>query len=451
MSGWRMMFKKIKSGLRTKPQGGMPPRGAMPSREPAPILRDRFRAGAAEKEAPDGANRTRRPIARSSPRRFKGRRLCLKGFGASPSFPAAGADADRDLRETISGFTVWEKLRALRDRPEFRLRLFICLGTLVILIGLAQTFVSWGLKAPGGGKVVEFDIPKGAPTSWVAEKLYRQGIIRNPVVFRCYARCYHLDKKIKSGTYRLSSDLTVSGVLVLLTKGGQLAKRFTIPEGFTLAEIARRLDEQGIVEKNDFLGEAAAGRFNYRFLNESPAGPACLEGYLFPDTYQVLPDTPAHAVIELMLRRFAEVAGEIDLPAEAGKQGLTLNEAVTLASLVEREAKLGEERALIAGVLYNRLRRGIPLQVDATVEYALGEHRERILYSDLEVDSPYNTYRITGLPPGPIAAPGRASLLAAVEPEKTDYLYYVAKPDGSHAFARTLGEHNANKERYLKN
>lgn len=450
MPGWRMMLEKIKAGAKasTPPQE---PRGMIPAGRPGRTLRDRFYAGAAEKETPDGVNRPRRrTTARLLTRRFKGRRLFLKQTGRGPSSLAAGPDTGVTLPGGLPGLSAWGRLRALRERPGFRLRLFIILVLLVLFAGVAQAFVSSGLKAPGGGKVIVFVVPKGATTGWVADNLYERGVIKDPVVFRCYARYYHLDKKIKSGTYRLSSDLPVPAVLGLLTKGSQLARRFTIPEGFTLAEIALRLDEQGVVKKEDFLREVAAGSFDFPFLSSNLSGSLRLEGYLFPDTYKVLPDASAHAVAELMLHRFAEVAEEIDLSAGAGEQGLTLNESVTLASLIEREAKLSEERALIAGVLYNRLRRGMPLQVDATVEYALGEHRERILYRDLEVDSPYNTYRVTGLPPGPIAAPGRASLVAAIKPEKTDYLYYVAKPDGSHAFARTLEEHNANKRRYLK-
>lgn len=282
----------------------------------------------------------------------------------------------------------------------------------------------------------------------MAESLYRNGIIRNPALFRLYARTHDLDKRIAAGTYKVSSGLSVPELLRLLTGGGQVTKRFTLPEGLTVKEIAARLEQQNVVNAEAFLKELQTGKFDHAFLPGGLAGLARFEGYLFPDTYQVFSDVSAHAVIELMLRRFAAVSEELNLPAEAARHGLTVHQAVTLASLVEREAKRSEERALIAGVLYNRLRKGMPLQVDATVQYALGVHRERILYKDLTVDSPYNTYRVTGLPPGPIAAPGRASLLAVIRPAETDYLYYVAKPDGSHAFSRTLSEHNANKRCY---
>lgn len=325
---------------------------------------------------------------------------------------------------------------------------FCFLVITVFLAGAAASYLSWSLKPAGGRKTIDFAVPEGATANWVAEKLYQKGIIRNPSLFRLYARSQGLDKQIATGTYKVSSELSVPELLRLLTSGQRVTKRFTIPEGLTVKEIALRLEQQNIVRGKEFLNELQTGKFDYAFLPGGLVGPARFEGYLFPDTYQVYSDVSVHAVIERMLRRFAAVSEELNLSDEAAKQGLSVHEAVTLASLIEREAKRSEERALIAGVLYNRLRKGMPLQVDATVQYALGEHRERILYEDLTVDSPYNTYRVTGLPPGPIAAPGRASLRAVIRPQKTDYLYYVAKPDGSHAFSRTLAEHNANKRRY---
>lgn len=369
------------------------------------------------------------------------KRVKKEASGSSPGEKPDGLFPESTQESPVQGGA----LRGVR-----RLLILFAAGVLLLLGALAGLY-RWGLEAPGGGKTVVLTVPRGASTGWVAEKLYQDGIIRSPLTFRLYARMHNLDKRIVHGTFRLTSDLSVPEVLKFLTGSGRVVKRFTIPEGLTLREIASRLEEQGIVNREEFLREAATGQFDYAFLKEVPPGPNRLEGYLFPDTYRVFAGVSARAVIELMLRRFGEVAGEINLAGKAAEQGLTVHEAVTLASLVEREAKREEERALIAGVLLNRLRCGMLLQVDATVQYALGEHRERILYRDLEVDSPYNTYRITGLPPGPIAAPGRASLLAVLHPRETDYLYYVAKPDGSHAFARTLEEHSANKRRYQGN
>ncbi|RJX21316.1 MAG: endolytic transglycosylase MltG [Ammonifex sp.] len=363
------------------------------------------------------------------------------------------AGVGRVMPPQSSGLKPWTGLRgsyrkALGDARWLRAAVLVLLCVPPVAAAVLGTYVSRELRAPGGGKTILLTIPGGASTDGVARELHQHGIIKNPLVFRFYARWRNMDRNIQSGTYHLTSGLSTPQVLKVLTDSRQVVRRFTIPEGLTLPEVAVRLEERGIVKADQFLFEATNGRFEHEFLPPDTAGTARLEGYLFPDTYKVFSGISSHRVIQIMLQRFAEVSQEIDLAAGAARQGLTMHQAVTLASLVEREAQRSDERALIAGVLYNRLRRGMPLQVDATVEYALGGHRERILYRDLEVDSPYNTYRITGLPPGPIAAPGRASLIAVVNPENTDYLYYVAKNDGSHAFARTLDDHNANKRRY---
>ena len=174
-----------------------------------------------------------------------------------------------------------------------------------------------------------------------------------------------------------------------------------------------------------------------------------MEGYLFPSTYLIPTDDGPEATAQILVDQFRS-----ELPADATSRakalGRTVPEVVTIASLIEREGKVDEDRPLIASVIYNRLRRGMPLEVDASIEYVFPEHHDVITKRDLEIDSPYNTYRHTGLPPTPIANPGKASLDAAFAPAKSDYLYYVAKPDGHSAFAKTLQEHNANVERYLK-
>jgi UPF0755 protein len=339
-------------------------------------------------------------------------------------------------------------VRVFNAARRFRAAVVVFTAALLVSSAVLGTYIFWELKPPGGGETVLLTIPGGASTEGVARELHLHGIIKNPFVFRCYVRWRNMDRSIQSGTYSFTPGLSAPEVLKMLTDSRQVVRRFTIPEGLTLPEVAVRLENQGIIKADHFLSEAAGGTFKQEFLPPADAGAARLEGYLFPDTYTVFSGVYSFKVIEIMLQRFADVASEINLAARAADLGLTMHQAVTLASLVEREAQRSDERALIAGVLHNRLRMGMPLQVDATIEYALGERRERILYRDLEVDSPYNTYRIIGLPPGPIASPGRASLIAVVNPEETDYLYYVARNDGSHAFARTLDEHNANKRRY---
>ncbi|MFA4886244.1 MAG: endolytic transglycosylase MltG, partial [Desulfotomaculaceae bacterium] len=205
---------------------------------------------------------------------------------------------------------------------------------------------------------------------------------------------------------------------------------------------------KGLVDRDKFFAAVANEDFSYAFIQSLPKGDKRLEGYLFPDTYQVTRGSSEKSIIDMMLQRFAREMSNHDYQAQASKGGLSLHEAITVASLIEREARIDEERPLIAGVIYNRLNMQMQLQLCATVEYALGTNKPKLYYKDLEIDSPYNTYRIMGLPPGPIAMPGENSLLAAIHPAHTEYLYYVAKPDGSHAFATTLAEHEANQEMY---
>ncbi len=291
-------------------------------------------------------------------------------------------------------------------------------------------------------------VPQESTATQVGQILKDHELIRSPFIFVLYARWKNLDGSLKAGEYLLNNGLSTPEIVSELVDGRLASETITIPEGYTLAQVAELLETKGLASKEEFYAVAAQEDFPYKFLEESPKGERRLEGYLFPDTYRVTRGNSVRSLIDEMLKRFDQEMEDLDYPARAQKVGLTLHEAVTLASLVEREAKIDEERPLIAGVIHNRMEKSMLLQIDATVQYALGTNKPQIYYKDLEVDSPYNTYKNSGLPPGPIAMPGRASLLAAVEPAETAYLYYVAKPDGSHAFATNYAEHEANKERY---
>lgn len=257
-----------------------------------------------------------------------------------------------------------------------------------------------------------------------------------------------MDGRIKAGEYRLNNGLSTPEVLRELVDGRLAIQSFTVPEGFTIAQVADLLVSKGLINREKFFLAVAGDNFPYSFTQGLPKGDRRLEGYLFPDTYQVTRGIGESSIVELMLKRFEKEMNDLNYQVQANRAGMTLHQALTVASMVEREARIDEERPLIAGVIHNRISRSMPLQIDATVQYALGSGKPKLYYKDLEIDSPYNTYRIQGLPPGPIAMPGKSSLLAAVKPARTEYLYYVAKPDGSHAFATTLSDHNANKERY---
>jgi UPF0755 protein len=240
--------------------------------------------------------------------------------------------------------------------------------------------------------------------------------------------------------------MTPVAVIGKLARGETYERLVTFPEGLTISEMAGAFEAQGLGPAPAFI---EAARASARISHLDP-GARDLEGYLFPETYAVPRRTTAAQVVRLMVGRFEE-SFTPELRREAAALGLTVRQAVTLASLVEKETARPEERPIVAAVYLNRLRIGMALQCDPTVIYALrlaGGYRGNLTRADLTVDSPYNTYRYPGLPPGPIAAPGLASLQAAVRPASVDYLYFVSRNDGSHVFARTLAEHNQNVRRF---
>jgi UPF0755 protein len=243
---------------------------------------------------------------------------------------------------------------------------------------------------------------------------------------------------------------------ILGTQGEQKATiKFTIPEGFSVQQIGQRLEDEGIVTKDEFYDAVNNVTYDYRFFSEIPTDREYrLQGYLFPDTYEIYEDATATDIVSRMLSRFDSI-----ITAEAYDQaeelGYTLDEIIILASLIEKEAKMESERPTIAGVMYNRLDIGMPLQIDATVQYILSQgmyQAIRLTYADLEVDSPYNTYKYKGIPVGPISNPGNKAIEAALNPESHDYFYYLlTNPEtGEHVFNRTLEEHNRDKNIYIR-
>ena len=286
---------------------------------------------------------------------------------------------------------------------------------------------------------------RGSTFSGIAGQLQAAGVIGSAQLFRLYAKARHADTQARAGEFRFTPHQTAAEILRQLENGGaQVAKWITIPEGFTAKQIAQQLDDEGFGDAQTYLAA-----FLHDTIGIAGTRTENMEGFLFPDTYLLPLGASPETVEAIMSAQFRR-----ELPADAARKarlhGLTVPQAVTLASLIEREAKADDERALMAGVYYNRLRLGMPLEVDATIEYALPQHETVITYSDLQMDSPYNTYLHQGLPPTPIANPGRPSLIAALNPQKSDYLYYVYKGNGHHAFAKTLAEQNANIAKYLK-
>lgn len=288
-------------------------------------------------------------------------------------------------------------------------------------------------------------VPKGALASQTARQLAREGVIASPLFFDLLVRAEHAGDRIRAGQFRFAAHQSLEEVLRELINGGrQTAVWVTIPEGFTARETAVTLAAHNLGSQTVFDRLFLHGSISLYGVHTSS-----LEGFLFPSTYLI----PLGASPQTVARQFIDQF-LAELPPDAGRRarrlGLTVPQVVTLASLIEREAKADDERRLMAGVYYNRLRRGMPLEVDATIEYIFPKHKDVITLADLARDSPYNTYKHTGLPPTPIAAPGRASLQAAFDPQASDYLFYVYKGNGHHAFSRTLAEHQAAAARYLR-
>jgi UPF0755 protein len=273
-----------------------------------------------------------------------------------------------------------------------------------------------------------------------------RGVVRDLFIFRAALWRTGQARNLKAGEYRFAEPLSATQVIDLLARGAVYAHRITFPEGLTIIEMSKIYESRGFGPASEFV--KAAG--NAALVADIDADAPDLEGYLFPETYAIPRGTPPSRLVALMVERFRAAFPET-LRNEAQSQGLTTRQAVTLASLVEKETGRPDERPIVAAVYRNRQRIGMGMQADPTVIYALqkaGRYDGNIRKGDLDVDSPYNTYKYPGLPPGPIASPGRASLEATVKPADVPYLYFVSRNDGSHVFATTLDEHNRNVRQF---
>lgn len=278
-----------------------------------------------------------------------------------------------------------------------------------------------------------------------ADSLARRGVIQAPALFRLYAKLRGGDRSIKAGTYLLRRGSSWESLLTALREGKGLVYTVTVPEGYTLSQIIPLVARVLQVPADSVIAAARDTAHVHRLGVPTPT----LEGYLFPDTYIFLPGTPASTAVTAMVRRFEQV-WRPEWTARLDSVSMSRHQVVTLASIVEREAKRPDERPVIAGVYRNRLRAGMRLEADPTVQYARGIHTNRVLFKDLDVDSPYNTYKNVGLPPGPIASPGAASLRAALYPADVPYKFFVAYPDGRHVFTEDFTQHTAARRLALR-
>jgi UPF0755 protein len=341
----------------------------------------------------------------------------------------------------------------------------ILLAVVMVAIGIWQITETPGsvlkeeqptvLPTSTPGESIIITIQEGQSAQEMGENLEDEGVIASGLLFRVLVALEGYEDKLVAGDYEFEKRMPTLEVIERIRHGQTAPLVVTIREGVRAEEIAELMEEKNVVSAEDFL-EAIKIWYEFSFLYTKPYW-ANLEGYLFPDTYFFNRNMTAEEVVEQILENFDQRL-DSELRDEAAVAGLSVHTVLTLASIVEREAQVPEERPIIAGVFLKRLRRGMPLEADPTVQYALGNDpasvakygywKEELTQADLEVDSSYNTYRITGLPPGPICNPGLDSIRAVIRPEETDYLYFVARADGSHVFAETLEEHLRNIEQY---
>ena len=291
------------------------------------------------------------------------------------------------------------------------------------------------------GVPVYFTVRPGMSVSEIGKELYERGIIDSEMKFWWTAKLNGFENKVKSGTFAMQTGMTPRDALEILVYGNTVTIRFTIPEGFSVRDIAQRLDDEGLVKADAFISLAKTYR-PYPYVEEHEDVRYAVEGFLFPDTYEINGEFDAARIMQMMAENFDRRLTK-DMRDRAREMDLSIYELVTLASLVEKEAYHEEDRPIIAQIFLKRLRLGMPLQADPTVQYLLDAPKEDLLYRDTEIESPYNTYQNVGLPPGPIASPGTASLMAVLHPADTNYLYFVADRNGNNYYATNYADHLA--------
>lgn len=324
----------------------------------------------------------------------------------------------------------------------------IFLGFLFLFAAVSLFEAKSLLKKPASteNQEIDFEIEPGWGVREISKKLEGKGLLKSPTIFLVYLKYKGLSSSIKAGNYLLNKNMNIIQVVEVLTQGKVKSIKIIVPEGWRLEEIAAYLEKENVVSSKEFL-EAAKKNYNYDFLKDKPADQN-LEGYLFPDTYFLSANPSADQIVEKMLENFSKKFSK-ELQVEAKKQGSTIHEALTLASIVEREVDKKEDREIVAGILKERLRLDMPLQADATNHYLINDWKKVLTEGDLKIDSPYNTRIKKGLPPGPIASPGLESIKAALYHKDSDYFYYLSK-DGKTYYSYTQEEHDEKKAKYLQ-
>ena len=332
-----------------------------------------------------------------------------------------------------------------RYRFSRTVRSLLILGlVLVVLIGLEvfSRFLLRGSSSEAPPRIVEINIPEGASVSEIATILRDSSLIEHPQLFKYAVKLMGADKKIQAGNIAVLSGQSLVELVRVLTRAKAVGAFITLREGLTSMEIADLLQEQFDVDSAGFMALTRDSTLMIELNIEAPS----LEGFLYPDTYAFALHSDPRRIIVRMVENF-KLHLPKDFDARAERVGMTMNEVVTLASIVEWETMMSQEAPVISSVYHNRLKKKMPLQADPTVSYALGKGPARLFYSDLRVDSPYNTYRYPGLPPGAINNPSMRSIEAALSPAQTPYLFFVSQGDGSHAFTSNLSDHLVAKQK----
>ena len=319
--------------------------------------------------------------------------------------------------------------------------LFLCLGAFYVLYLDLLKFTN--KPASRTSLTAVFLISPGQRFKTVSNNLHKIGILEFPLKFRMFARLKGLDKRIRAGEYLLNSNMTPTQMLEIFISGKVMLHRVTVPEGFTQQQIAVLLEQSGLVSEQAFI-EAAQ---DTHLRNQLNIAVDSFEGYLFPDTYFFPRGVSAKKIISTMVNRFWAQFGA-DWKKRADELGMSVHEVITLASIIEKETGVASERPIISSVFHNRLKKKMRLESDPTVIYGLVDFNGNITRKHLDTHTPYNTYRIRGLPPGPIANPGAAAIEAALFPADTDYLFFVSKKDRTHKFSTTILEHNRAVRKY---
>jgi len=339
----------------------------------------------------------------------------------------------------------------IKNKRRLLISSIITIGIIIIAVSAIYTLYM-GKESkpvdPDSKEYISVTIPNGTGTEGIAKILEENNLIDNTGVFKLQSKSKGYDGKFKAGQYSLSPSMSMDDIMKSLMTGSADTTRFTIPEGYDIKRTTEKLSEEGLINAETFAKEIEAGQFDYDFLADAPAGGNRLEGFLFPNTYDIFTTANEHDIIDKMLYQFNKVFTD-EYYARADELGMSVREVITLASIIEREARIPEDRPLIASAFYNRLRIDMPLQSCATVQYILGEQKPVLSIKDTQIESPYNTYLNPGLPPGPIASPGADSIKAALYPADTDYLYFLAKGDGSHAFSATYDQFLKDKAKYI--